>query len=105
MLIGWIVLPAAVFLYLRFGYVPVAVNDPADSVRATAGRGGDQEAKIGREAPAGDATTSQEESCRQCEDLSQEAGASNAYGLPGTPLSGRVEENVSRSAAGYLSAR
>ena len=28
MIIGWIVLPVIGLLYLRFGYVPVAVNGP-----------------------------------------------------------------------------
>jgi len=51
MLIGWIVLPAAVFLYLRFGYVPVAVNGPLIPFEQLLA-GAAVEAKIAREAPA-----------------------------------------------------
>lgn len=51
MLIGWIVLPAAVFLYLRFGYVPVAVNGPVIPLESLLA-GAAIDAKIAREAPA-----------------------------------------------------
>ncbi len=51
MLIGWIVLPMAGFLYLRFGYVPVAVDGPIipfeELLAGTAVR-----ARVAREAPA-----------------------------------------------------
>src|SRR5262252_8931209 len=51
MILGWIVLPVAVFLYLRFGYVPVAVNGPVipfeELLAGTA-----VEARIAREAPS-----------------------------------------------------
>jgi mono/diheme cytochrome c family protein len=50
MLFGWIVLPAAVFLYLRFGYVPVAVNGPVIPLEQLLA-GAAIEAKIAREAP------------------------------------------------------
>ena len=50
MIIGWIILPVAGFLYLRFGYVPVAVNGPVipfeELLAGTA-----VQAKIAREAP------------------------------------------------------
>jgi mono/diheme cytochrome c family protein len=51
MLIGWIVLPAAVFMYLRFGYVPVAVNGPVIPFEQLLA-GAAVDAKIAREAPA-----------------------------------------------------
>ena len=47
---GWIILPAAVFLYLRFGYVPVAVNGPVIPLEQLLA-GAAIEAKIAREAP------------------------------------------------------
>jgi len=51
MIIGWIVLPVIGFLYLRFGYVPVAVNGPVipfeDLLAGTA-----VQARIARDAPA-----------------------------------------------------
>jgi thiosulfate dehydrogenase len=51
MLIGWIVLPVIAFLYLRFGYVPVAVDGPLipfeEMLAGTA-----VQARIAREAPA-----------------------------------------------------
>jgi thiosulfate dehydrogenase len=51
MLIGWIVLPVIGFLYLRFGYVPVAVNGPVipfeELLAGTA-----VQARIARDAPA-----------------------------------------------------
>jgi len=50
MVIGWIVLPVIGFLYLRFGYVPVAVNGPVipfeELLAGTA-----VQARIAREAP------------------------------------------------------
>ncbi len=51
MILGWIVLPVIVFLYLRFGYVPVAVNGPVipfeELIAGTA-----VQARIARDAPA-----------------------------------------------------
>jgi thiosulfate dehydrogenase len=51
MIIGWIVLPVIGFLYLRFGYVPVAVNGPVipfeELLAGTA-----IQARIARDAPA-----------------------------------------------------
>src|SRR5580704_1767711 len=51
MIIGWIVLPVIGLLYLRFGYVPVAVNGPVipfeELLAGTA-----VQARIAREAPA-----------------------------------------------------
>jgi len=48
---GWIVLPLGVFLYLRFGYVPVAVDGPVIPFEQLLA-GAAVEAKIAREAPA-----------------------------------------------------
>lgn len=50
MLIGWIVLPVIGFLYLRFGYVPVAVNGPLIPFEELLA-GAAIQAKIAREAP------------------------------------------------------
>lgn len=51
MILGWIVLPIAGILYLRFGYVPVAVNGPVipfeELLAGTA-----VQARIARDAPA-----------------------------------------------------
>ena len=50
MILGWIVLPVAGFLYLRFGYMPVAVDGPVIPLeRLLAGSA--IQAKIAREAP------------------------------------------------------
>jgi len=50
MVLGWIILPVIGFLYLRFGYVPVAVNGPVipfeELLAGTA-----VQARIAREAP------------------------------------------------------
>ncbi len=50
MILGWIVLPVIGFLYLRFGYVPVAVNGPVipfeELLAGTA-----VQARIARDAP------------------------------------------------------
>jgi thiosulfate dehydrogenase len=50
MILGWVVLPVAGLLYLRFGYVPVAVNGPVipfeELLAGTA-----VQARIAREAP------------------------------------------------------
>ena len=50
MILGWIVLPVLGFLYLRFGYVPVAVNGPVipfeELLAGTA-----VQARIARDAP------------------------------------------------------
>lgn len=50
MILGWITMPVIGFLYLRFGYVPVAVNGPVipfeELLAGTA-----VQAKIAREAP------------------------------------------------------
>jgi len=60
MFIGWIVLPVVGFLYLRFGYVPVAVDGPMipfeKLLAGTAVR-----ARIAREAPAKAALAATEE--------------------------------------------
>ena len=50
MILGWIILPVIGFLYLRFGYVPVAVNGPVipfeELLAGTA-----VQARIARDAP------------------------------------------------------
>jgi len=50
MILGWIVLPVIGFLYLRFGYVPVAVNGPVIPFEELLA-GSAIQAKIAREAP------------------------------------------------------
>jgi thiosulfate dehydrogenase len=49
-IIGWIVLPVIGLLYLRFGYVPVAVNGPVIPFEALLA-GTAVQARIAREAP------------------------------------------------------
>jgi thiosulfate dehydrogenase len=60
MILGWIILPVIGFLYLRFGYVPVAVNGPVipfeELLAGTA-----VQARIAREAPAKAAFPASEE--------------------------------------------
>jgi thiosulfate dehydrogenase len=60
MILGWIVLPVIGFLYLRFGYVPVAVNGPVipfeELLAGTA-----VQARIAREAPTKAAFPASEE--------------------------------------------
>jgi thiosulfate dehydrogenase len=60
MILGWIILPVIGFLYLRFGYVPVAVNGPVipfeELLAGTA-----VQAKIAREAPTQAAFPASEE--------------------------------------------
>lgn len=60
LIIGWIVLPVIGFLYLRFGYVPVAVNGPVipfeEMLAGTA-----VQARIAREAPTKAAFPASEE--------------------------------------------
>ena len=50
MVLGWILLPVGAFLYLRFGYVPVAVDGPVIPFEQLLA-GTAIEAKIAREAP------------------------------------------------------
>ena len=50
MILGWIVLPVIGFLYLRFGYVPVAVNGPVIPFEELLA-GAAVQARIAREAP------------------------------------------------------
>jgi mono/diheme cytochrome c family protein len=50
MILGWIVLPVIGFLYLRFGYMPVAVNGPVIPFEELLA-GSAIQAKIAREAP------------------------------------------------------
>ena len=81
MVIGWIVLPVIGFLYLRFGYVPVAVNGPVipfeELLAGTA-----VQARIAREAPTKAAFPASEENLvagakiyrEQCVDCHGQAG-------------------------------
>ena len=50
MIVGWIVLPVIAFLYLRFGYVPVAVDGPVIPFEELLA-GAAVQARIAREAP------------------------------------------------------
>lgn len=80
--LGWILLPVGAFLYLRFGYVPVAVDGPVIPFEQLLA-GTAIEAKIAREAPAQAAIPASEEN--------QVAGAGvykehcvECHGLPGS---------------------
>lgn len=82
MLIGWIVLPAAVFMYLRFGYVPVAVNGPVIPFEQLLA-GAAVEAKIAREAPAKAALPPTEENLLAGAKIYREQCV-ECHGLPGS---------------------
>ncbi|MEQ1884353.1 MAG: cytochrome c [Bryobacteraceae bacterium] len=60
MVMGWIILPVAGFLYLRFGYVPVAVDGPVIPFEQLLA-GSAITAKIAREAPTQAALPASEE--------------------------------------------
>jgi thiosulfate dehydrogenase len=85
MLIGWIILPAAVFLYLRFGYVPVAVNGPVIPLEQLLA-GAAIEAKIAREAPTQAALPASEENLLAGAKVYREQCV-ECHGLPATPRS------------------
>lgn len=91
MFIGWIVLPVAGFLYLRFGYVPVAVDGPVipfeELLAGTA-----VQARIAREAPQKAALPATEdnlvagariyrERCVECHGLPGSAASDAAKGM------------------------
>ena len=82
MLIGWIVLPAAVFMYLRFGYVPVAVNGPVIPFEQLLA-GAAVEAKIAREAPAQAGLPATEENLLAGAKIYREQCV-DCHGLPGS---------------------
>jgi thiosulfate dehydrogenase len=81
MIIGWIVLPVIGFLYLRFGYVPVAVNGPVipfeELLAGTA-----VQARIAREAPAKAAIPASEENLLAGAKIYRERCV-ECHGLPG----------------------
>ena len=81
MLMGWIVLPAAVFLYLRFGYVPVAVNGPVIPLEQMLA-GAAIEAKIAREAPTKEGLPATEENLLAGAKIYREQCV-ECHGLPG----------------------
>lgn len=85
MLIGWIVLPVAVFLYLRFGYVPVAVNGPVIPLEKLLA-GAAIQAKIAREAPTQAALPPSEENLLAGAKIYREQCV-ECHGLPGGPRS------------------
>ena len=71
MILGWIVLPVIGLLYLRFGYVPVAVNGPVIPFEALLA-GTAVQARIARDAPTKAAIPAERrESARRGEDLSR----------------------------------
>jgi mono/diheme cytochrome c family protein len=91
MVLGWILLPLAALLYLRFGYVPVAVNGPVipfeELLAGTA-----VQARIARDAPAKAAIPASEENlaagaklyreqCVECHGLPGGAGTPAAKGM------------------------
>lgn len=80
-IIGWIVLPVIGFLYLRFGYVPVAVNGPVipfeELLAGTA-----VQARIAREAPAKAALPASEENLLAGAQIYRERCV-ECHGLPG----------------------
>jgi thiosulfate dehydrogenase len=82
MLIGWILLPVAGLLYLRFGYVPVAVNGPVipfeELLAGTA-----VQARIAREAPTQAALPPSEENLIAGAKLYREHCV-ECHGLPGS---------------------
>ena len=85
MLIGWIILPVAVFLYLRFGYVPVAVNGPVIPLEQLLA-GAAIDAKIAREAPTKAALPATEENLAAGAKIYREQCV-ECHGLPGAPRS------------------
>jgi len=85
MLIGWIILPVAMFLYLRFGYVPVAVNGPVIPFEQLLA-GSAIEAKIAREAPTEARLPASEENLLAGAKVYREQCV-ECHGLPGAPRS------------------
>lgn len=82
---GWIILPVAMFLYLRFGYVPVAVNGPVIPFEQLLA-GAAIEAKIAREAPTQAALPPSEENLLAGARVYREHCV-ECHGLPGAPPS------------------
>lgn len=91
MVMGWIILPVAGFLYLRFGYVPVAVNGPMIPFEEMLA-GAAVTAKIAREAPTQAALPPNEENlvagaklykehCVECHGLPNSTRTAAAKGM------------------------
>jgi thiosulfate dehydrogenase len=81
MLMGWIVLPVIAFLYLRFGYVPVAVNGPVIPFEELLA-GAAVQARIAREAPAKAAIPASEQNLVEGAKIYRERCV-ECHGLPG----------------------
>lgn len=80
-IIGWIVLPVVAFLYLRFGYVPVAVNGPVIPFEELLA-GAAVQARIAREAPAKAAFPASEQNLIEGARIYRERCV-ECHGLPG----------------------
>jgi thiosulfate dehydrogenase len=84
MILGWIVLPLAALLYLRFGYVPVAVDGPVipfeELLAGTA-----VQARIAKEAPAKAAIPPSEENIVAGARIYREHCV-ECHGLPGSKI-------------------
>src|ERR1700676_5046118 len=81
MIIGWIVLPVIGLLYLRFGYVPVAVNGPVIPFEELLA-GAAVQARIAREAPVKAAIPPSEENLLAGAKVYREH-CIECHGLPG----------------------
>jgi len=80
-LIGWIVLPVIAFLYLRFGYVPVAVDGPVIPFEELLA-GAAVQARIAREAPTKAAFPASEQNLIEGAKIYRERCV-ECHGLPG----------------------
>lgn len=85
MLIGWIVLPVIGLLYLRFGYVPVAVNGPVIPFEELLA-GAAVQARIAREAPVKAAIPPSEENLLAGAKIYRDHCV-ECHGLPGATAS------------------
>ena len=85
MILGWIVLPVIGFLYLRFGYVPVAVNGPVIPFEDLLA-GAAVQARIAREAPTKAAFPASEENLVAGAKIYREQCV-ECHGQPGSPPS------------------
>jgi thiosulfate dehydrogenase len=85
MIIGWIVLPVIGLLYLRFGYVPVAVNGPVIPFEELLA-GAAVQARIAREAPVKAAIPPTEENLLAGAKIYRDHCV-ECHGLPGGTLS------------------
>jgi thiosulfate dehydrogenase len=85
MIMGWILLPVGAFLYLRFGYVPVAVDGPVIPFEQLLA-GAAIEAKIAREAPTQAPVASSEDNLVAGAKVYKEYCV-ECHGLPNLPRS------------------